>query len=101
MRNQKPNEYGQTPLYEVGDTVKVWPIFKNPVGTVERVVDENAFPIKYVVRYRYHDGDVYVEEFAADDLTLVERIDKHYCNCKTTSDRHSAWCNRYNEPKRW
>lgn len=98
MRDPKLNEYGMAPLYEVGDTVKVWPIYKNPTGTIERIVDANAFPIKYVVRYKYHTGDVFIDEFASEDLTLIEKPYNYHCNCQTKSEMHLSWCNT--RPKR-
>lgn len=96
MQDPKSNEYGMVPKYEVGDEVKIWLIYKNPTGVVESIVDPNAFPIKYVVRYRYFTGDVYVEAFNQDDLTLVKRKFNFYCSCQTVTDKHATWCNKYN-----
>jgi len=100
MKEPKSNAYGMTPKYEIGDSVRVWSVLKNPVGTIEYIVDPEASPIKYVVRYQYHDGRNFVEEIAQDDLTLVERRSNFHCNCKTVSDVHAKWCYRYNKP-RW
>ncbi len=73
MKDPKENSYGVRQEYEVGDTVKVWSIFKNPIGTIERIVEFDAFPIKYVVRYTYEDtGIIYTEKFDSTDLTLME-----------------------------
>lgn len=99
--NPKGNEYGKLPLYEPGDTVKVWPIYKNPIGTIKRIVSPDTFPIKYLVEYQYHEGGWYTEEFEEGDLTLQEKKHSWDCNCKTGSERHATWCNRYNRTARW
>lgn len=100
MTNPKGNEYGQLPLYDVGDTVKVWPIYKNPIGTIKQIISADTFPIKYLVEYQYFKGGWYTETFDEGDLTLCERRSQWGCNCKTNSDVHATWCNRYNS-KRW
>lgn len=86
-------EFGSVPKYEVGDSVKVWAVFKGPIGTVERVIDE-SFPIKYTVRYIYCDGRLFTETFEPHELTLVERRHKFDCSCGSNSDMHSDWCNK-------
>jgi hypothetical protein len=95
-RNPKGNEYGVKPKYDVGDKVKVWPIFKNPIGVIESIVDENAFPMKFMVKYVYPDtGTTYIEPFESQDLTLIERRYVGFgCNCGTESGKHSNWCNK-------
>ncbi len=92
MRNPKGNEYGLRPIYDVGDTVRIWPIYKNPIGTVEAIVDVDSFPIKYRVSYRYFEGGSYSEIFEECDLTLMERRWSYGCNCKTHSEMHAMWC---------
>lgn len=101
MSNPKGNEYGQKPQYTVGDRVRIWPIHRNPIGTIEKIVDAESFPIKYLIRYEYFAGGWYTEQFDEGDLTLYERIYTYNCNCQTGSERHATWCNRYNTPHRW
>ena len=91
---KKPNEYGEVPKYEVDDRVRVWPIFKRPVGTVTAVFHEKV-PISYLVRYRYEDGRVFEEEFVGVDLTLFEKYMFAKCNCHTHTWEHQTWCSAY------
>lgn len=100
MRTGKHNEYGVVPKYDTGDIVRVWAIHGWPVGKVEGVVDDNAFPMKFSVRYVYPDSGVeYLEEFNSADLTLVERRFGDYgCNCQTKTGKHLSWCNA---SRRW
>ena len=100
MSDAKGNEYGQSPLYEVGDRVKVWPILQNPIGTVERIENPDSFPIKYLIRYQYWEGGTYLEIFDECDLTLHERRYNFGCNCYSTSGVHEKWCNWYDGRKR-
>lgn len=101
MSNSKGNDYGQKPHYDLGDKVRVWPIFKNPIGTIEAVVDPESFPIKYLVRYDYFEGGTYTEKFDECDLTLYEkRLGAYTCNCRTGSEHHTTWCNQHNK-LRW
>lgn len=90
------NEYGAAPKYQVGDRVRLWMVYKNPVGTVTSIVDVNAFPISYNVNYIYEDGREFTEPHESQNLTLVERSSKFFCNCHSNTDFHSTWCNRYN-----
>ena len=90
---KKPNEFGLVPKYDVDDRVRVWPVFKRPVGTVTAIVDPNAAPIMYMVRYLYTDGRVFEEPYEGSDLTLVERSSAGKCNCSTVTWDHKAWCN--------
>lgn len=101
MRNPKGNEYGVKPKYDAGDRVKIWLIYKNPIGIVEAVADENSFPMKFRVRYNYPEtGTEFVEDFEAQDLTLIERkYTWAACNCGTESGKHSRWCNRVGDNK--
>src|SRR6185436_2085409 len=94
MDHSKKNDFGVSPLYKIGDRVRIWPIFKNPIGRIESVVDWNSFPIKYSVRYEYPGEGFFTETFESGDLTLVERAYDFYCNCETVSGRHTDWCNR-------
>ena len=100
---RKGNEYGQTPQYEEGDKVRVWPIFKNPIGTIKEVVDADSFPIKYLVHYQYFKGGTYTEVFDECDLTLFERGQWNHskCNCQTITDNHATWCNVVYNKGRW
>lgn len=94
MRDPKVNQYGISVRYEIGDRVRVWPVFKRPVGTIEAVVDPNAYPIKYLVRYTYcEDNRIYVEEYSSQDLTLVDKRYSTTCNCQSVSGTHAKWCN--------
>lgn len=95
MDDYLPNEYGRLPKYEVGDEVRIWTVFGRPTGRIESIVDRDAETIKFLVRYTYHTGDIFYEEFSGDFLTLVERRSDYYCNCATASSEHSTWCNRY------
>ena len=95
MYKKKANEYGRAPLYNIGDRVRVWPVHKNPVGSIESITDPESFPIKYQVKYQYDGGDVYTEEYGEDDLTLVERWQTWDCNCLTESGYHAIWCSRH------
>lgn len=97
------NDFGEKVKFEVGDKVKIWRIFRNPVGTVEAVrVDPEKKPIFYLVKYIYPDhGTEYVEEFESSELTLHTRRSTMYsqvCECgsdKFKSPRHSTWCPKY------
>lgn len=93
MSSPKQNEYGSTILYEVGDRVRVWQVFKRPVGTIVGIVDSESFIVKYAVQYQYVDGATYTEEFESNHLTLFERKWSFHCNCETVSGRHTSWCN--------
>lgn len=95
MKNPSKDDFGVVFKYDVGDKVRVWRVYKSPVGTIDSIVDENAHPIVYVVRYIYEDNRLeYVEKFESQDLTLVERKYGSYrCNCKTGSGNHASWCN--------
>lgn len=101
MSNPKGNEYGKLPQYEPGDSVRIWPIHKNPIGLIERIVDADSFPIKYMIRYTYFEGGTFLEQFGEDDLTLYERRSTWGCNCKTCSERHSDWCNTIYNRNSW
>lgn len=82
------------PLYYVGDSVKVWPIYKTPTGTVIQVLDQDAPPYRYEVTYTYETGTVYTEKFDSDDLTLVKKANtwSTLCECGSTTQMHDKWC---------
>jgi hypothetical protein len=96
MGDSKPNDYGVSARFEVGDRVRVWRILKSPAGTVEKIIDADKFPIKYEVRYMYLDGTYFTEVFDANELTLIDRRwDSTSCNCQTSANEHLRWCNRF------
>lgn len=99
MKTRKFNSYGAEIFFEPGDSVRIWKVYKRPVGTIERVSKPDDFPIKYLVRYRYFDGTMYEEEFESIELTLVERFRNFGCNCESVTDRHADWCNRTSKPR--
>jgi len=93
------NEFGERVKFKVGDKVKVWKVFKNPVGSVEKVtIDPEKKPIFYSVKYTYPDtGTEYTEEFESSDLTLHEKEAMLYqrkCECggEASGGWHSHWC---------
>lgn len=95
--DERGNEYGFKPKYHFGDRVRIWVVYKRPVGTVTAVVDPNTFPIKYMVRYTYEDGREFHEEFEADQLTLFDKRFDTDCNCNARDNRatrHDRWCSR-------
>lgn len=93
MRDRKEKrEYD--PRYSIGDKVRIWKVFKNPVGKI-RAVDAESTPIKYLVSYEYHEGGWYEEIFEENDLTLHSKLDDWYCNCKSVTGIHLRWCNKY------
>jgi hypothetical protein len=86
------------PKYEVGDEVRIWAVFKHPVGTVQSV-NKSQSPVKYLVQYTYHDGTVLVESFEPQDLTLHRKYGFRFlslCECGGSStNTHSHWCPRF------
>lgn len=100
MKDPKDSPYGARPKYEIGDEVKVWPVYGRPSGTVRQVVDPTTFPIKYSVEYRYEDGRYFTEEFESTDLTLTKKYKQwghSKCECGSTTLRHSSWCPEFKE----
>ena len=100
MRDPKDTLNGVPPKYDYGDEVKVWPVFKRPVGTIQGVANPGQFPTKYIVQYTYDDGRVIVENFESGDLTLHRKYEAKYsavCECGSTSSRHSHWCPKFNK----
>lgn len=84
-------------VYEIGDEVKIWVVFKNPVGTVRERANPGEYPAKYVVQYRYEDGSYFTETFDAEDLTLIKRHALSFkigCECGSNGTGHSHWCPR-------
>lgn len=98
MRDSGDKPYGVRPKFEIGDEVKVWPVYKRPIGTIQGVVNPGKFPIKFTVLYTYDDGRVIQETFESEDLTLHRRHEAKYskiCECGTTSSGHSSWCPKF------
>lgn len=97
---KKINEFGHIIKYGIGDRVRIWAIFKYPVGTVQNIVDVDSVPIKYVVKYTYEDtGIQYIEEFESPDLTLVKKSDLLNIRCSCGVDEvghqiHEDWCQK-------
>jgi hypothetical protein len=99
MRDPRDSPFGVLPKFDIGDEVKVWPVFKRPIGTVQGVANPGQSPTKFTVQYTYEDGRVISEAFLASDLTLHRRFASKYaavCECGSTSSGHSAWCPKFN-----
>lgn len=103
MNRKKENDYGEVIKYEIGDEVRVWPIFKNPVGKVEGIqIPEHSKTVKYQVKYAYPDtGTEYSEIFESNDLTLFKKHNNAYathCECGAEtlgSKEHTPICPKY------
>ena len=83
---------GEKPFYHIGDTVRIWRVYKNPIGRVQYISEKDGQFI-YRVSYEYHDGRYFAEDFESTDLALVERASKDHCNCGSNSKKHQVWCN--------
>jgi hypothetical protein len=78
--------------YEVGDRVRIWTIFKQPVGSIQKITEEGSLK-KYEVYYVYHDGRYFTDVFDFVDLTLVDRLyNWDRCTCGSNSEKHSDYC---------
>lgn len=101
MRRIKENEYGVRELYEIGDEVRVWKIFKHPSGKITEIVDSSAFPMIYKVKYIYEDtGESFEEDFEATDLTLIRKKPAvFYSHCECGSELLDGPAHTINCPK--
>lgn len=97
----KPKNPNDKAKYEIGDTVRVWRVLKNPIGRILDIIYDPIKQPKYSVRYEYFDGRYFTEDFEASELTLMERYRKVECSCGSNSSRHLDWCNKKTNPNGW
>lgn len=86
--------------YDIGDRVRIWAVYKHPIGTVMNVIEGEGCPTLYEINYLYEDGREFTEVFEKWQLGLYERSSKgfNHCNCglafTNSGGKHSSWCRK-------